>query len=132
VIDIVLPPIEAIIDIHAELLAEHGGAPGLRDRGALEASLARARQILAYAEEDPTLFDLAAAVCASIVRTHPFVDGNKRAGFAALGMTLMLNGAYLDVAEHEATRVILDLAAGRSDEDEFRRWVARNCGTCGA
>ncbi len=131
-IDIVLPPIEAIIDIHAELLAEHGGAPGLRDRGALEASLARARQILAYAEEDPTLFDLAAAVCASIVRTHPFVDGNKRAGFAALGMTLMLNGAYLDVAEHEATRVILDLAAGRSDEDEFRRWVARNCGTCGA
>jgi death-on-curing protein len=132
VIAIVLPPIEAIIDIHAELLAEHGGAPGLRDRGALEASLARARQILAYAEEDPTLFDLAAAVCASIVRTHPFVDGNKRAGFAALGMTLMLNGAYLDVAEHEATRVILDLAAGRSDEDEFRRWVARNCGTCGA
>ena len=131
-IEIVLPPIEAIIDIHAELLAEHGGAPGLRDRGALAASLARARQISAYAETDVTLFDLAAAVCASIVRTHPFVDGNKRAGFAALGMTLMLNGAYLDVAEHEATRVILDLAAGRSEEDEFRRWVARNCGTCGA
>lgn len=130
-IAVVLPPIEAIVDIHAELLAEHGGAPGMRDRGALEASLARARQIIAYGEREPTIFDLAAAVCVSIVRSHPFVDGNKRAGFAALGMTLLLNGSYLDVSERDATAAILDLAAGRTNEEDFRRWVAGNCGSAG-
>ena len=79
-----LPPIKAIIDLHAEALEEHGGAPGLRDKGALEAALARPRQILAYSEESVTVFDLAAALCVGICRNHPFVDGNKRAGFLAL------------------------------------------------
>lgn len=124
--DPVFPPLEAIIDLHAELLGEHGGAPGLRDRGALEASLARARQILAYGEGGVAVTDLAAAVCVSILRNHPFVDGNKRAGFAALGIILLLNDLYLDVSESEATRVIVGVAAGDISEGEFQHWVARN------
>ena len=121
----IFPPIEAIIDIHAELLAEHGGAPGLRDRGGLEASLARGRQLLAYAERS-TICDLAAAICVSLCRTHPFVDGNKRAAFAALGIKLGLNGLALDVTEREAIRVMLAVAAGRMDEAAFCAWVAKN------
>lgn len=122
----VFPPIEAIIDLHAELLAEHGGAPGLRDRGALEASLARAHQIVAYGEKHITVFDLAAAVCVSILRNHPFVDGNKRAGFVALGMILHMNGLHLDVSEREAADMILSVAASERSEDEFRQWVTDN------
>lgn len=122
----VFPPIEAIIDLHAELLAEHGGAPGLRDRGALEASLARAHQIIAYADGQVTVFDLAAAVCVSILRNHPFVDGNKRAGFVALGMILHMNGLHLDVSEREAADMILSVAASERSEDAFRQWVADN------
>jgi len=122
----VFPPIEAIIDLHAELLAEHGGVPGLRDRGALEASVARALQIMAYGDERITVFDLASAVCVSILRNHPFVDGNKRAGFAALGMILHMNGLYLDVSERAAIEMIVSVAAGTRSEDEFRRWVAEN------
>jgi death on curing protein len=121
----VFPPIEAIIDIHAELLAEHGGAAGLRDRGGLESSLARGRQILAYADGS-TVCDLAAAICVSLCRNHPFVDGNKRTAFAALGMTLGLNGLALDVSEREATRVMLAVAAGKMDEATFRAWVTTN------
>ena len=121
----IFPPIEAIIDIHAELLGEHGGAPGLRDRGGLEASLARGRQLLAYGEKS-TICDLAAAICVSLCRSHPFVDGNKRAAFAALGITLGLNGLVLDVAEREAIRVMLAVAAGNVDEATFCDWVAKN------
>lgn len=123
---LLLPPIEAIIDLHAELLAEHGGAPGLRDRGALEAALARAHQIVAYGDETITVCDLAAAVCVGILRNHPFVDGNKRAGFVALGMILQMNGLFLDVSEREAAAAILAVAAAVRSEDEFRRWVADN------
>lgn len=120
------PPIQAAIDLHAELLAEHGGAGGLRDMGALEASLARPFQLLAYADENLTVFDLAAAVCASICRNRPFVDGNKRAAFVTLGLVLMLNGFALDVTEHEAADRVLALAAGTLGEVEFRIWVADN------
>jgi death-on-curing protein len=118
------PPVQAVLDLHGELLAEHGGAPGIRDLGALEASLARPYQLIAYGDERLTIFDLAAAVCASVCRNHPFVDGNKRAAFVALGLVLGLNGFELDAAEREAADTILALAAGRLTEGAFREWVA--------
>lgn len=121
-----LPPLEALIDLQAELIAEHGGAQGLRDRGTLEASLARPRQILAYAEGHITVFDLAAPISFGITRNHPFIDGNKRIAFAALGMTLGLNGFYLDVSEREATRITMAVASGEMAEDAFRDWVVSN------
>jgi death on curing protein len=118
------PPLRALLDLHDELLAEHGGAPGLRDAGALESSLARPYQLIAYGDDTLTIFDLAAALCASICRNHPFVDGNKRAAFVALGVTLGLNGFELDTTEREAADRILTLAAGTQSEAEFRDWVA--------
>ena len=123
-----LPPIEAIIDLHNELLAEHGGAAGLQNRGALEVALARPRQIMACAEgeEEVTIFDLAASVCVGICRNHPFVDGNKRAGFMALGVILGMNGYFLDVSEREASDTVLAVAASDMTEDTFRDWLARN------
>ncbi len=118
------PPLRALLDLHDELLAEHGGAPGLRDAGALESSLARPYQLIAYGDDTLTIFDLAAALCASICRNHLFVDGNKRAAFVALGVTLGLNGFELDTTEREAANRILTLAAGTQSEAEFRDWVA--------
>ena len=121
-----LPPLRAIVDIQAELLAEHGGAAGLRDPGALEACLGRPMQMLAYAD-DIDLAAFATSLCAGICRIHhPFVDGNKRAGFAGLGMTLLLNDGYLDVAEREAARFVVQLAAGGLSEPDFAAWVRQN------
>jgi len=117
-------PLRALLDLHDELLVEHGGAPGLRDAGALESSLARPYQLIADGDKTLMIFDLAAALCASICRNHPFVDGNKRAAFVALGVTLGLNGFELDTTEREAADRILTLAAGTQSEAEFRDWVA--------
>lgn len=122
-----LPSAEVILQLHQELLEEHGGAEGLRDRESLDAALARPLQLLAYSERGSvTVFELAAALAVSIVRRHPFVDGNKRASFMALGITLGLNGCYLDVTEQEATTVMLSLAAGTVGEEDFATWVERN------
>ncbi|CAO3449071.1 death-on-curing family protein [Azospirillum argentinense] len=121
------PPLQALLDLHGELLLEHGGAPGMRDLGALEASLARPYQLIAYGDDRLTIFDLAAALCVSVCRNHPFVDGNKRAAFVALGLCLGLNGFELDAAEREAADTILALAAGRLSEEAFRDWVADHC-----
>ncbi|MDR3440948.1 type II toxin-antitoxin system death-on-curing family toxin [Telmatospirillum sp.] len=120
-----LPPIQSVIDLHTEWIAEYGGASGVRDKGAFEGSPGRASQLTAY-DPDASLAVVAAAVCVSICRNHPFVDGNKRAAFGTMGVILGLNGCYLDVAEQEATRVMVALAAGEMSEDEFRAWVSTN------
>lgn len=119
-------PVEAVIDLHAELLAEHGGAAGLRDRGALESALARPRQLHAY-DPEADLYALAAACARGITQNHPFVDGNKRAAFVALGVFLSLNGRYLDATEQAAERVIVELAAGRLSEQQLAAWLREHC-----
>jgi len=80
-----------VIAIHDPLLALHGGAAGLRDRGLLESALARPRQHHAYAAK-PDIVAMAALYTAGIVRNHPFVDGNKRTGFVIGVLFLELDG----------------------------------------
>ncbi|MDF2096065.1 type II toxin-antitoxin system death-on-curing family toxin [Aquibaculum arenosum] len=124
---IALPSVQALIRLHEELLDEHGGAGGIRDRAALDAALARPQQFLAYADQDHvSVVELAAALAVSLIRRHPFVDGNKRISFMALGVTLGLNHLHLDVPEREATEVMIALAAGTLDEQQFSAWVERN------
>jgi death-on-curing protein len=118
-------PVEAVIDLHAELLEEHGGAPGLRDRGSLESALARPQQLQAYGD-NADVYDLAAAYAGGITRNRPFVDGNKRAALVTAGAFLSLNGLYLDATEQAAERVIFDLAAGNFSEEQLAAWLRQN------
>jgi death on curing protein len=111
----------ALVLLHDESLAEHGGRPGLRDEGLLESALARPQQLLAYGE--PDLAALAAAYGFGLVRNHAFVDGNKRAAFLAVGLFLALNGQRLQASQSEATLTILALAAGDLSEEEFAQWL---------
>lgn len=116
--------VNIIIDIHAEQLALFGGPVGIRDQGLLESALARPLNRFAYGETDVAA--LAAAYAFDIVRNHPFINGNKRAAFAAFIVFLGLNGIAFKVAPAEATAAILGLAAGEIDEPAFTLWVKRN------
>ena len=108
---------QTVDGLHSDLLAEHGGAPGLRDEGLLESALARPRQIFAYSECD--LPQLAAAYVAGIVKNHPFIDGNKRTGFMTGYVFLERNGLHFTASEAEAAQAVLELAAGTIDETGF-------------
>jgi death-on-curing protein len=107
----------ALLLLHAESLAEHGGAAGLRDEGLLES----AQNLSAYGE--PDVADLAAAYAFGLAQNHPFVDGNKRAAFLAAGLFLALNGYRLGAGQADATLAILALAAGDTDEATFAEWL---------
>ena len=113
-----------VLAIHARQLDDHGGALGLRDPELLESALARPRQRHAYG--DPDVFDLAAAYTAAIIANHPFVDGNKRTGFVVGVLFLELNGPTLTASETDATRAVLDLAAGEINENQFASWLRAN------
>jgi death-on-curing protein len=111
----------ALVLLHDESLAEHGGSSGLRDAGLLEAALARPRHLAAYGT--PDLADLAAGYGVGLARNHPFVDGNKRAAFLAVGMFLRLNGYRLTSTQADATLTMLAVAAGDIDEPMFAAWI---------
>ena len=109
---------------HDRLLAAHGGAAGLRDVGLLESALARPHQHYAYGS--PDLIELAALYTAGLVRNHPFVDGNKRTGFAIGVAFLELNGLAFQATEEDATRAVLALASGDLDDKGYEAWLRAN------
>ena len=119
----VLP--EAVRALHERLLSEFGGAAGLRDDGLLESALSRPVHRLAYGS--PRIPKLAAAYAFGLIRDHPFVDGNKRIGFATAILLLELNGYRFAAAEIDATVRTLALAAHDLDEAGYAAWLGANC-----
>lgn len=118
--------ISIIRAIHLRSIARFGGAAEIRDMGLLESALDKPRNLLAYGSQ-PSIFDLAAAYCAGIVRNHPFVDGNKRAGLLAALVFLDMNGQVFRPLEADAVNVIMALASGEIDEDGLAVWFTEYC-----
>ena len=115
----------ALLLLHDESLAEHGGATGIRDGGMLDSALARPLNLDAYGI--PDFADLAASYAIGLAKNHGFVDGNKRAAFLATGLFLRLNGYRLQVSQADATLTMLAVAAGEMDEATFADWLRKHC-----
>ena len=113
--------------IHSELLAEHGGAEGIRAGGEdlIESALARPQHKYAYTPE-ADLVDLAAAYLFRLTKNHGYIDGNKRVGFAAAATFLLLNGVRLTASEPEAYDAVIGVAEGRYTEEEIAAWLRAN------
>jgi death-on-curing protein len=110
-----------VVSLHRRLTATSGGAIGIRDLGALESAVAQPRAT--FDGEDLYPAEKAAILGFAIVLGHPFVDGNKRTGHAAMETCLVLNGYALIAPVDEQERVMLDLAAGMLSREEFTAWV---------
>jgi death-on-curing protein len=111
----------ALLLLHAESLAEHGGAQGLRDKGLLESALARPENLAAYGS--PDFADLAASYGLGLAKNQPFIDGNKRAAFLSVGLFLYLNGYRLKASQADATLTMLAVAGSEITEPEFAAWI---------
>jgi len=116
---------EAVLAIQGELLARFGGLAGIRDEGLLDSALNRPLHLFHYG--DPSVYDLAAAYAEGIVKNHPFLDGNKRAGFMAAYTFLGINGQQLQAPEEEAVLQTLALAADAIGAPEFSAWLDKSC-----
>ena len=112
-----------VVALHRRLIAATGGASGIRDLGGLESAIAQPRAGFGGDDLYPGVIEKAAALGFSIVMGHPFVDGNKRTGHAAMETFLVLNGYELSAPVDEQERVMLALAAGDLSRDDFLDWV---------
>ena len=110
--------------LHDESLSMHGGASGMRDEGLLDSALARPLNIVAYGE--PDVADLAAAYGFGLAKNHPYIDGNKRTAFLAVGLFLRLNGQRLVASQTDATLTMLQVAGSELSEPAFADWLRKN------
>jgi death-on-curing protein len=91
--------------------------------GALESALAQPRATFSGEDLYPTNVEKAVALGFSLVRNHPFVNGNQRTGHAAMEIFLILNGYEIDATVDEQEQVVLLLAAGELERNAFTEWL---------
>lgn len=114
---------EEVLELHQAVIQQSGGTSGIRDLGALQSAVAQPRMTFADADLYPTIDEKAAALGFSLIQNHPFVDGNKRVGHAALETFLVLNGHEITAAADDVEQLILGVAAGVISRDELVRWL---------
>lgn len=115
-----------IMFIHSRLIKETGGSQGVHDLSALLSAAGRPQS--SFDDEDlyPDLYSKAAALLDSLIRNHPFVDGNKRTGMAAAALFLRRNGYILKATNAELVRVALGVAQSQLDLEQIADWLKEN------
>ncbi len=115
--------IEQILDIHNQIVARAVGEPGITNRGLLESAVAQPQMTFGGQELYATLVEKAAALGFSLIKNHPFLDGNKRTGHAAMEVFLILNGFEINASVEEQEKIILQVASGEITREEFTHWL---------
>lgn len=112
-----------ILELHDRIIEVSGGARGIRDMHALKSAINQPRTTFDRTDLYPDIFAKATALCFFLIMNHPFVDGNKRVGHAAMETFLILNGFEIEASVDEQERIILDLANGKLGREEFTAWL---------
>lgn len=114
---------QQLLFIHYRLIETTGGSHGVRDLGALQA--AASRPLATFGGEDlyPDPFAKAAALMESIIRNHPFVDGNKRTAITSAGIFLRRSGHFLKTSQTELYRFTMAMATGRAKFEDAVQWL---------
>ena len=112
-----------VLELHHQLIEQYGGSEGIHDLGALESALAQPRMTFGGEDIYPTVIEKAAAIGFSLIKNHPFVDGNKRTGHAAMETFLILNGHEIESTVDEQEKVILQVASGDLGCEAFTNWL---------
>ena len=118
--------IQEALEIHAILIERFGGTSGVRDQGLLEAALLRPFQTFDGNDLYPTVVDKAAAILESVVKNHPFIDGNKRTGYVLARLTLMAEQMDISVGQEEKYQFIIQVANGTLDFEQIKGWLRKH------
>ncbi|TAF07555.1 MAG: type II toxin-antitoxin system death-on-curing family toxin [Nostocales cyanobacterium] len=115
-----------VLYLHRQVINQSGGSLGVRDLGLLESAVAQPKMTFGGDDLYPGVIDKAAALAFSIIKNHPFVDGNKRTGHAAMETFLILNGLEIASAIDEQEQMVLMLADGQLKREDLTGWLNQN------
>jgi death-on-curing protein len=114
--ELVFLDVDDVIEIHAAQIEMFGGSAGMRDRGLLEAAVAQPKTSFGGELLHEGLFAMAGAYLFHIVKNHPFIDGNKRAGMLAALVFLDVNGISIDRPSDALYELTMGVAEGRVEK----------------
>lgn len=117
--------LDEVLALHADQIERYGGRPCIRDIGLLQSALGVPRATFGGQFLHGSLHEMAAAYLFHLVRDHPFIDGNKRVGLAALLALLGLNSHWLDAEPDELEKLVRSVAAGKTTKAEVAVFVQR-------
>lgn len=115
--------IKEVEQIHNLLIAEFGGAKGIRNLGALDAAINRPFASFDQQELYPNPIDKAAAIIESILINHPFVDGNKRTGYVLMRLLLLQSGQDIQAEQAEKYDFVISIATGQLPINGIKDWI---------
>jgi death-on-curing protein len=115
--------LEEVYLLHERLIQLTGGSSGLRDPGLLKSAVARPQASFDGEELYPDLWTKAAALMESLIKNHPFVDGNKRTAVTATAIFLELNHRRLTASNDEVLRFAVQMAAEQAELEEIADWL---------
>jgi death-on-curing protein len=115
--------LDEVLALHADQIERYGGSPGLRDLALLESALGAPRATFGRQLLHGSAAEIAAAYLFHLVRNHPFVDGNKRAGLAAALAFLGLNGLWLEADPDGLAELVLRVARGEASKAEVAEFI---------
>ena len=114
--------LDEVVEIHTVLIERFGGPKGIRDLGLLESALFRPQT--GYYD---SLAEMAAAMFESLIKNHPFVDGNKRVAFFATDVFLRVNGYKFQVESIKAHAFLMGLFdTDTCDLEHLLPWVSES------
>jgi death-on-curing protein len=119
--------LEEVLLLHARLIQRTGGSGGVRDMRLLDSALARPRATFGGEDLYPGPWHKAAVLMHSLVKNHPFVDGNKRTALTATGLFLELNGYTLTASNEEALDFTRRVVLGEIDVKLAAAWLEDHC-----
>lgn len=118
--------VEDMMEIHESLIAVYGGLNGVRNENLLHSSIEQIHQTFSGEDLYPSLEEKTARLGYSIIRNHPFLDGNKRTGLALMLHTLLINNIILDDDYiDKSLSFIQSLASGEKSYKEVLEWIKK-------
>jgi death-on-curing protein len=118
-----------ILQLHELSIQTYGGAHGIRDEGMLESAIARPFQTFGGEDLYPTVYEKAAAFAESLIINHPFVDGNKRTGFAVMLATLRRGNIKLTASQNDTYNFVIAISTGEMKFEAIVEWLKENTKT---
>ena len=107
-------------------MEETGGNPGLRDEGLLRSALARPKATFGNEDLYPTAFEKASALLESLVRNHPFLDGNKRMAWECFDLFLEVNGYRVTASHQQAYTLMMQIIERRVTVQDTADWLKKH------
>lgn len=118
--------VRQVLILHERMIQKYGGSSGVRDMGMLESAVGRPFATFGGEDLYPDIFMKAGAFIQSIVKNHPFIDGNKRTAFAGVATFLMANGVIVSAGMDQVVKFMLKVANENISVDEIAGWLKKH------